>query len=80
MNDLPPTINTLSEPIIITDDTSVVISSKNVNDTCMMSNTILSYIHIYRGIFVTERRSGSPFSEERKPEQRSGTFFPPSSI
>jgi hypothetical protein len=28
-----------------------------------------------RGIFVTERRSGSSFSEGRKPERCSGTFF-----
>jgi hypothetical protein len=28
-----------------------------------------------RGIFVTERRSGSSFSEGHKPERRSGTFF-----
>jgi len=28
-----------------------------------------------RGIFVTERRSGSSFSEGRKPELRFGTFF-----
>jgi hypothetical protein len=28
-----------------------------------------------RGIFVTERSSGSYFSEERKPERGSGTFF-----
>jgi hypothetical protein len=27
------------------------------------------------GIFVTERRSWSTFSEGRKPERRSGTFF-----
>jgi hypothetical protein len=28
-----------------------------------------------RGIFVTERRSGSSFSEGRKPELRFGTLF-----
>jgi hypothetical protein len=30
INDLPPTINTLTEPIIFTDDTSVIISNKNL--------------------------------------------------
>jgi hypothetical protein len=28
-----------------------------------------------RGIYVTERRSGSPLSEVLKPERRSLTFF-----
>jgi hypothetical protein len=37
--------------------------------TCYTRNI---YISIYRGIFVTERRSGISFSEGRKPE----SFFP----
>jgi hypothetical protein len=32
INDLPPTINTLSEAIIFADDTSVIICSKNIDD------------------------------------------------
>jgi hypothetical protein len=43
INDLPPTINTLSEPTIFDDDTSVIISSKNAVDFCIMSNTVLSH-------------------------------------
>jgi hypothetical protein len=42
INDLPPTINTLSEPIFA-DDTSVIISTKNFYDFCTMSNIILSH-------------------------------------
>jgi hypothetical protein len=41
INDLPPTINTLAIPIIFTDDTSVIISSKNLDDICMLSNRVL---------------------------------------
>jgi len=43
INNLPTTINTLSEPILLADDTCVIISSKNV-DFSTMSNTVLSYI------------------------------------
>jgi hypothetical protein len=32
INDLPPTISSLSEPIIFTDDASVIISSKRFDD------------------------------------------------
>jgi hypothetical protein len=44
INDLPPTINTLTIPIIFADDTSVTISSKNLDDFCMLSNRVLSLI------------------------------------
>jgi hypothetical protein len=32
INDLPPTVNTLSEPILFPDETSVIISSKSFDD------------------------------------------------
>jgi hypothetical protein len=38
MNGLPSIINALSEPIIFADDNSIIISSKNVNGFCAMSN------------------------------------------
>jgi hypothetical protein len=44
INDLPPTINNLSKPIIFADDTSVLISTKNLDDFCTISNTVLSHI------------------------------------
>jgi hypothetical protein len=44
INDLPPTINTLSEHILFIDDTSVTISSKNFYDFSAMSNTFHSHI------------------------------------
>jgi hypothetical protein len=43
INYILPTINTLSEPILFTDDTSVIISSKNFDDFFTMSNSSLSY-------------------------------------
>jgi hypothetical protein len=43
-NDLPPTISTLSEHIPFTDDTTVIISSKNSDDFSTMSNTVLSHM------------------------------------
>jgi hypothetical protein len=42
INDLPPTINTFSEPILFADDISVIISSKNCDYFSAMSNTVLS--------------------------------------
>jgi hypothetical protein len=42
-NGLPPTINTLSEHVIFIDDTSAIISSKNVDDFCTVLNFVLSY-------------------------------------
>jgi hypothetical protein len=44
VNDPSPTINTLSEPILFADDTSVIISSKNSDDFSTMSNTVLSHM------------------------------------
>jgi hypothetical protein len=44
INDLPPTINTLSEPIIFADDTSVITSSKNCVDFCGKSNIVPSHM------------------------------------
>jgi hypothetical protein len=42
INDLLPTINILAAPIIFADDMSVIISSKNFDDFCMLSNRVLS--------------------------------------
>jgi hypothetical protein len=39
INDLPPTINNLSKPIIFADDTS-----KNFDDFSTISNTVLSHM------------------------------------
>jgi hypothetical protein len=44
---LPPTINTLSEPIISADDTKVIISSKNFYNFCIVSNTVLCHMSIW---------------------------------
>jgi hypothetical protein len=41
-NDLPPTISTLSEPIIFCDGISVIISSKKFDDFHTMSDIVLS--------------------------------------
>jgi hypothetical protein len=41
LNDLPLRINSISEPIFA-DDTSVIISSRNVEDFCSSSNLVLS--------------------------------------
>jgi hypothetical protein len=43
INDLPPTINTFSVPIIFSDDTSVIVSSKNLDDFCMLANRVASH-------------------------------------
>jgi mannose/fructose/N-acetylgalactosamine-specific phosphotransferase system component IID len=42
INDLLPTINNLAAPIIFADGTSAIISSKNLDDFCMLSNRVLS--------------------------------------
>jgi hypothetical protein len=44
INDLPPTINTLANPIIFADDTSVIIYSKKFDDCCRISNIVLCYM------------------------------------
>jgi hypothetical protein len=43
INDLNPTINTLSEPILFAEYTSVVISGKKFYDLSTISNTVLSH-------------------------------------
>ena len=42
INDLPPTLRTSSIPLIFADDTSVIISGKNLDDFCMLSSEVLS--------------------------------------
>jgi hypothetical protein len=44
INDLLPTINTLSELIFFADDTVVIIYSKNFDDFSTLSNTVLSHM------------------------------------
>jgi hypothetical protein len=44
INDLPPTINTLSESILFANDTSVIISSSTFDDFSAISNTVLSHM------------------------------------
>jgi hypothetical protein len=43
-NDFLPTINSLGTPIIFADDMSVIISSKNLDDFCMLSNRVVSLV------------------------------------
>jgi hypothetical protein len=40
INDLPPTLNTLANPVTFADDTSVIISSKKFDDFCRISNIL----------------------------------------
>jgi hypothetical protein len=42
INDLPPTKNTLSEPILFADDSSVITSSKNFDDSSTISIRVFS--------------------------------------
>jgi hypothetical protein len=42
INDLPPRINSLAEPILFVDDTSVIISNGNFKDFSATSNLVLS--------------------------------------
>jgi hypothetical protein len=44
INDLPQTVNTLAIPIIFADDTSVIISSKNLDDFCRLANRVVSHM------------------------------------
>jgi hypothetical protein len=43
MNDLPPTIRTLSEPMFAS-DTNVIISNKNFDYFCKLTNSVLSHV------------------------------------
>ena len=42
INDLPRRINSVSEPVLFADDNSVIISSRNFNYFCSVSNLVLS--------------------------------------
>jgi hypothetical protein len=42
ISDLPPTLKTSSIPILFADDTRVIISGKNMDDYCILSNKVLS--------------------------------------
>ena len=42
MNDLPLRINSISEPVLFANDTSVIISSGNFEYFCSMSDFVLS--------------------------------------
>jgi hypothetical protein len=43
-NDLPLKINSVSETILFADDTSAVITGKNLGDFCSVSNSVLSHV------------------------------------
>jgi len=43
-NDLHLRINSISETILFADDTSVVITGRNLGDFCAVSNLVLSYM------------------------------------
>jgi hypothetical protein len=45
-NELPLRINSVSEPILYADDTSVIISSRNYEDFCSVSNFALSVMSL----------------------------------
>jgi len=42
--DLPLGRNSISEPILFADDTSVTVPSRNFEDTCSVSNLVLSHM------------------------------------
>jgi hypothetical protein len=42
ISDLPLRINSLSEPVLFADDTSVLISNRNFEDLCSVLNLVLS--------------------------------------
>jgi hypothetical protein len=44
INDLPPRINSVSEPVLFVGDTSVVTLNKNFKDFCSVSNVVLSHM------------------------------------
>ena len=44
VNDLPLRINSVSEPILFADYTSVIISNRNFEDFCSVSNLVLSHM------------------------------------
>jgi len=44
VKDLPPRINSVSEPILFGDYTSVIISNRNFEDICSVSNLVLSHM------------------------------------
>jgi hypothetical protein len=45
IDDLPLGINSVSESVLFAGDSSVIISSKNVEDFCSMSNLVLSHMN-----------------------------------
>jgi len=44
INDLPPKINSVSETILFVDDTSVIITGRNLGDFCSVSNLVFSHV------------------------------------
>jgi hypothetical protein len=44
IQDLPLRINAVSEPVLFADDTSVIISSRNFEDFCTLSNLVLFHV------------------------------------
>jgi hypothetical protein len=45
INDLPPTVSTLSEPIIFADDASFIITSKKFGDFHTRSDVVLRWVN-----------------------------------
>jgi hypothetical protein len=67
INDPPPTLNTLPETILFSDDTSEIISSKNFDHFSTISNTVLSHMSKW----FTSNRIGC----DEKYKEKSNTKF-----
>ena len=59
IQDLPLRINAVSETIIFADDTSVIISSRNFEDFCTVSNLALNLDKMNTMKFITKNSSHS---------------------
>ena len=58
-NDLPLTINPISEPILIVDETSVIISTRNFEDFCSVSILVLNLVKTNITKFISKNSANS---------------------
>ena len=78
INDLPLWINSVSEPILLANDTSVKISSKNFEDFCPVSNLVLNLDRMNTMKFITKNSSHSTLLigyKEKYYEETANTKF-----
>ena len=73
ISDIPQNINATSEPTLFVDDTNVIISSRNFEDFCSVSNLVHNLVKTNRMKFILKNSANSTLHIRYKEKHIEGT-------